>query len=57
MVDGEGMESVLEDVRLRVANPGIERNWWVRVSGNGYNVTRPEETDERVRCLGGLGER
>jgi hypothetical protein len=57
MVDGEGLESVPEDVRLRVANPGIEKNWWVKISVNGYNVTNAEETDERVWCLWRLGEK
>ncbi|KAI1498709.1 hypothetical protein F5X99DRAFT_392378 [Biscogniauxia marginata] len=40
---------------LRVANPGIEKNWWVKISVNGYNVTDPLETDPSVICLHDIG--
>ena len=39
----------------RVANARIERDWWVRISVNGYNVTRPDETDQMVLCLHDIG--
>ncbi|KAI0593851.1 hypothetical protein F4775DRAFT_576374 [Biscogniauxia sp. FL1348] len=44
-----------EATRLRLANPGIERNWWVRLSVNGYNVTTPAETTPEILCLHDIG--
>lgn len=37
------------DVNVRVANPLIERNWWVMISVNKFNVT--DVTDPSVFCL------
>ncbi|KAI3322153.1 hypothetical protein HD806DRAFT_139279 [Xylariaceae sp. AK1471] len=41
---------------LRLANPGFEKNWWVRIDVNGYNVTNPEETDWEIACLHSVGD-
>lgn len=37
------------DVPLRIPNPKIERDMWVKISVDKFNVT--EETDPAVRCL------
>lgn len=42
-------------ITTRVANPGIERNHRVRISVNGLNVTRPDQTDAMVVCLYEIG--
>jgi hypothetical protein len=41
---------------MRLANPGFERNWWVRIDVNGYNVTNPEQTDWEIECLHSVGD-
>ncbi|KAK5662262.1 hypothetical protein OQA88_8167 [Cercophora sp. LCS_1] len=41
---------------VRVANAGIEKNHWVRISVNGLNVTKPTETDKMVMCLHAIGD-
>jgi hypothetical protein len=46
-------DAVEGDVNLRVANALIERNWWVKISVNTYNVT--EETDPSIMCLHAIG--
>ncbi|KAI1336305.1 hypothetical protein F5Y15DRAFT_427206 [Xylariaceae sp. FL0016] len=43
------------DTHLRVANPGIEKNLWVTIGVNGYNVTTPEDTDPEILCLHDIG--
>ncbi|KAK0744638.1 hypothetical protein B0T21DRAFT_407721 [Apiosordaria backusii] len=45
-----------ETPTVRVANAGIERNLYVRISVSGYNVTDKRRTDESVVCLHGLGD-
>lgn len=40
----------------RVGNAGIEKNYWVRISVNGLNVTRGDQTDKMVMCLHGIGD-
>ncbi|KAI1640042.1 hypothetical protein F4809DRAFT_666225 [Biscogniauxia mediterranea] len=55
---GCGFEPVAspgEATHLRLANPGIEKNWWVRLSVNGYNVTTPVETNPEIICLHDIG--
>ncbi|KAF2433291.1 hypothetical protein EJ08DRAFT_676832 [Tothia fuscella] len=47
------VDAVGGDVNLRVANAGIERNWWVMIRVNKYNLT--EGTDEGVECLHAIG--
>ncbi|KAI2635403.1 hypothetical protein GGS21DRAFT_80368 [Xylaria nigripes] len=42
--------------QLRLANPGLEQNWLVRIDVNGYNVTDPRETDSEIRCLHDIGD-
>jgi hypothetical protein len=42
---------------LRVANAGIERNWWVRIGVNGYNISHPDKTDRSIWCLHSIGDR
>jgi len=42
-------------VGVRVANPGIEQTWWVRIEVSGLNVTDPAETDPSVVCLHDIG--
>ncbi|KAI1484639.1 hypothetical protein F5X96DRAFT_663483 [Biscogniauxia mediterranea] len=51
----EPVDSPGEPTQLRLANPGIEKNWWVRLSVNGYNVTTPEETNPEIMCLHDIG--
>jgi hypothetical protein len=53
LVDGPAGESTAG--RVRVANAKIEKDWWVSIAVNGYNVTRPDETDEMVLCLHAIG--
>ncbi|KAK1831987.1 hypothetical protein QBC39DRAFT_349888 [Podospora conica] len=43
------------DVGTRVANSGLEKRHWVRISVSGLNVTRETETDRPVRCLHAIG--
>ncbi|KAI0020956.1 hypothetical protein F4780DRAFT_778948 [Xylariomycetidae sp. FL0641] len=43
------------DTSLRLASPGLERDWRVRIDVNGYNVTDPEETDAEILCLHDIG--
>lgn len=43
--------------RMRVAHPGIEKNLWVQISVNGFNVTSKTETDEEILCLHEIGNR
>ncbi|KAK4442201.1 hypothetical protein QBC34DRAFT_364145 [Podospora aff. communis PSN243] len=45
-----------KQLATRVGNAGIERNHWVRISVNGLNVTRADETDKAVMCLHGIGD-
>lgn len=49
------VDHVNSNVSVRVANGGIESNWWVKIAVNGYNVTIPTETDESVLCLHSIG--
>jgi len=44
-----------KQLTTRVGNAGIEKNYWVRISANGLNVTKPDETDKMVMCLHGIG--
>jgi hypothetical protein len=37
------------DVNMRVANPLIEKKWWVKISVNKFNVT--DVTDPSIFCL------
>jgi len=54
---GFGLVDAVEgDVNLRVANPGIERLHWVRISVNGYNVTDRNITDDQIWCLHRIGD-
>ncbi|KAH9906856.1 hypothetical protein F4778DRAFT_800817 [Xylariomycetidae sp. FL2044] len=53
LVDADA--SLAQQAHLRVANPGIERHWWVKISVNAYNVTDPRDTDPMVRCLHDIG--
>jgi hypothetical protein len=56
MVDAlAGSGSSVVTVAERVGNPRLERDWWVRVSVNGLNVTRRDQTDDMVLCLHGIG--
>lgn len=52
MVDALGGSSV---VNMRVANANIERNLWVKISVNGFNVTSGDKTDSSIMCLHGIG--
>ncbi|KAK0665426.1 hypothetical protein QBC41DRAFT_379695 [Cercophora samala] len=45
-----------ETPTVRVANSGIERGLYVRISVSGYNVTDAKRTDKSVECLHGLGD-
>ncbi|KAK4224180.1 hypothetical protein QBC38DRAFT_485959 [Podospora fimiseda] len=47
--------AVAQTVDLRVGNPNIEKNLWVRISVSGFNVTKAGETDKEVLCLYGIG--
>ncbi|KAH8912425.1 hypothetical protein BR93DRAFT_77056 [Coniochaeta sp. PMI_546] len=49
------VDSVPEAATARVANANIERNYWVEISVNGYNVTSSDYTDEMVLCLHHIG--
>jgi hypothetical protein len=42
-------------VDTRIANWGIERNWWVKISVNGYNITKSTDTDVMILCLHDIG--
>ena len=50
-------DAVEGDVNLRVANAGIEENWWVKISVNAYNITKATETDRQIWCLHDLGDK
>lgn len=52
----ELIDTIQEDVGLRVANAGIEKNYWVRISVNGYNITSRDATDDEVWCLHKIGD-
>lgn len=41
----------------RIANANIERNYWVKILVNGFNVTHSNHTDEMVLCLHDIGGR
>ncbi|OBT81069.1 hypothetical protein VE02_10200 [Pseudogymnoascus sp. 03VT05] len=45
------VDAVEGDASLKVANPAIEREWWVRIRVNAYNLTSSMETDWSVQCL------
>ena len=49
-------DTVQEDVGFRVANAGIEKNYWVKISVNGFNVTSPDVTDDEIWCLHNIGD-
>jgi hypothetical protein len=50
----ELVDNVEEEVSLlRVGNPFIETNRWVKISVNVFNLT--DETDPSVWCLYGIG--
>ncbi|OIW32018.1 hypothetical protein CONLIGDRAFT_629712 [Coniochaeta ligniaria NRRL 30616] len=49
------VDKVEVPVTVRVANANIEKNYWVTIAVNGYNVTRGDETDEGVLCLHQIG--
>ena len=51
----ELQDQVEGDVSVRVANSGIEKNWWVKINVNGFNVTRINVTDEQIWCLWEIG--
>lgn len=56
MACGFQLERAAEEiVNLRVANAAIEKNLWVKISVNGYNVTSVMDTDEMVWCLHDIG--
>ncbi|KAK0643965.1 hypothetical protein B0T16DRAFT_447771 [Cercophora newfieldiana] len=40
----------------RIGNAGIEKNHWVKISVNGFNVTDPNKTDEMIMCLHRIGD-
>ncbi|KAI0144339.1 hypothetical protein GGR57DRAFT_482841 [Xylariaceae sp. FL1272] len=42
---------------VRLANPGFEKDWRVRLDVNGYNVTNAEKTDSEISCLHAIGDR
>lgn len=44
------------DIGKRVANSGLEKKHWVRISVSGLNVTRETETDGSIRCLHAIGD-
>ncbi|KAI1431572.1 hypothetical protein GGR50DRAFT_678727 [Xylaria sp. CBS 124048] len=43
--------------KLRLPNPGFEKNWFVKVSVNGFNVTDPGKVDPEIMCLHSIGDR
>jgi len=43
--------AVRSNVTERIADPGIEKRWWVEIKVNGYSITRANETDASVYCL------
>jgi hypothetical protein len=43
------VNAISHDVEMRIPNPKIERDMWVKISVNKFNVT--EETDLGVLCL------
>ena len=45
----DAVDAVDGDVNMRVANPLIEKEWWVRVSVNKFNLT--DVTDPSIFCL------
>ncbi|KAK3935104.1 hypothetical protein QBC46DRAFT_324007 [Diplogelasinospora grovesii] len=42
-------------IASRIGNAAIERDYWVRISVNGFNVTKATDTDEAVMCLHDIG--
>lgn len=44
------------DIGKRVANSGLEKKHWVRISVSGLNVTKETETDGSIRCLHAIGD-
>jgi hypothetical protein len=51
------VDAAQEGTTVRVANGNLERNFWVKISVNGYNVTSGEWTDDMVLCLHDIGGR
>ncbi|TPX16102.1 uncharacterized protein E0L32_004097 [Thyridium curvatum] len=49
------IDQLNETVDARVANAGIESNYWVTIVVNAYNVTSPGVTDDDVWCLYNIG--
>jgi hypothetical protein len=47
------VDAVEGDVNMRVASALIEKNWWVKISVNTYNLT--DETDQSILCLHAIG--
>ncbi|OBT80216.1 hypothetical protein VF21_00691 [Pseudogymnoascus sp. 05NY08] len=47
----ELVDAVEGDAGLRVANAAIEREWWVMIRVNGYNLTSSMGTDWSIQCL------
>jgi hypothetical protein len=45
----ESVDAVDGEVNMRVANPLIEKNWWVKISVNKFNLT--DVTDPSIFCL------
>jgi hypothetical protein len=45
----ELVDAVDGDVNMRVANPLIEKKWWVKISVNKFNLT--DVTDPSIFCL------
>ncbi|KAK0617501.1 hypothetical protein B0T14DRAFT_271018 [Immersiella caudata] len=45
-----------KQLATRIGNAGIEKNYWVRISVNGLNVTKADQTDKMVMCLHGIGD-
>ncbi|KAH6663236.1 hypothetical protein B0J14DRAFT_644937 [Halenospora varia] len=52
----KGAGTGVEELGMRVPNPGLERKGRVRVGVSGFNVTTAEETDHAVECSWDLGE-
>jgi hypothetical protein len=45
----ESVDAVDGEVNMRVANPLIEKKWWVKISVNKFNLT--DVTDPSIFCL------
>jgi hypothetical protein len=50
----EVVDAVEGDVNFRIASALIERDWWVKISVNTYNLTAAE-TDPSILCLHAIG--